>query len=388
MVGFSNFAAFNHFSLSSLHRFYLHACLIRFVVFRCDHSKFDASARFTCRIIDMITVSLLENSTPADLDLPETNNLSVPPRDRELLDSYSRTISAVARRIGASVVNIRVTAKNRRAGGGSGFVIAHDGFILTNSHVVQGATELEVTLHDGRTYPARIVGSDPETDLAVVRIDAPDLHHARFANSAAIQVGQIAVAVGSPYGFSQTVTAGIVSALGRSMRSESGRLMDDIIQTDAALNPGNSGGPLLNSAGEVIGVNTAVILPAQGICFAIASNTAHLVAGWLIRDGRIRRSWIGFAGQNVPLHPRIVRFHNLAVTSGVQITEINSGGPAAVAGLKEGDIIVGFQGQPIASIDDLHKRLVASEIGVTSPLMIIRGQEMRFLIVTPRELKT
>jgi S1-C subfamily serine protease len=336
----------------------------------------------------MITLSISENPTEADLGRRWTGDSSPPLHDHELLDSYSKTISAVAGRIAPSVVNIRVMSKSGRAGGGSGFVIAPDGFILTNSHVVQAATELEITLHDGRMYPARIVGTDPETDLAVVRIDAPDLHHARFANSATIHVGQIAVAVGSPYGFSQTVTAGIVSALGRTMRSERGRLMDDIIQTDAALNPGNSGGPLLNSAGEVIGVNTAVILPAQGICFAIASNTAHLVAGWLIRDGRIRRSSIGFAGQNVPLHPRVVRFHDLPVKSGVQVTEISQGSPAAVAGLKEGDIIVGFKGQPIATIDDLHKRLVASEIGVTSPMMIIRGKEKIFLIVTPRELKS
>lgn len=335
----------------------------------------------------MMTLSLSENPTGADLGRRWTGDSSSPSHDDELLDSYSKTISAVARRIAPSVVNIRIVSKNGRAGGGSGFVIAPDGFILTNSHVVQAARELEITLPDGRMYPARIVGTDPETDLAVVRIDAPDLHHARFANSATIHVGQIAVAVGSPYGFSQTVTAGIVSALGRSMRSERGRLMDDIIQTDAALNPGNSGGPLLNSAGEVIGVNTAVILPAQGICFAIASNTAHLVAGWLIRDGRIRRSSIGFAGQNVPLHPRVVRFHDLPVKSGVQVTEISQGSPAVVAGLKEGDIIVGFKGQAISSIDDLHKRLVASEIGVTSAMMIIRGKEKLFLIVTPRELK-
>jgi S1-C subfamily serine protease len=307
--------------------------------------------------------------------------------DEELLDSYSRTITAVVSRVAPSVVNIRVTTTKGRAGGGSGFIIARDGFIITNNHVVQSATELEVTLHDGAVYPAKLVGTDPDTDLAVIRIDAPDLQHARFANSATIRVGQIAVALGSPYGFRQSVTAGIVSALGRTMRSESGRLMDDVIQTDAALNPGNSGGPLLDSAGEVIGVNTAVILPAQGICFAIASNTAHFVAGWLIRDGRIRRSSIGFAGQNVPLHPRLIRFHNLPVKSGVQVTEISRGRPAEIGGLKEGDIVVGFKGQPIATIDDLHKRLVASEINIASPIMILRGKERLFLIVTPRELK-
>jgi S1-C subfamily serine protease len=322
------------------------------------------------------------------LDPPLSQKSFAMAAEDELLDAYSKTISAVVSRVAPSVVNIRVTTKNGRAGGGSGFVIARDGFMLTNSHVVQGATNLEVTLHDGRSYPAEIVGTDPETDLAVIRIDAPELHAVRFANSAAIRVGQIAVAVGSPYGFHQTVTAGIVSALGRSMRSESGRLMDDIIQTDAALNPGNSGGPLLNSAGEVIGVNTAVILPAQGICFAIASNTAHFVAGWLIRDGRIRRSSIGFAGQNVMLHPRLARFHSLPVKSGVRVTEISPRSPASIAGLKEGDIIVGFKGQPIATIDDLHKRLAASEIGVASPVMIIRGKEKLFLIVTPQELKT
>jgi S1-C subfamily serine protease len=334
----------------------------------------------------MKTLLISDRELP-DADLRSEKSFALA-ADDELLDAYSKTISAVVNRVAPSVVNIRVTTKNGRAGGGSGFIIARDGFMLTNSHVVQGATTLEVTLHDGRSYPAEIVGTDPETDLAVTRIDAPELHAVRFANSAAIRVGQIAVAVGSPYGFHQTVTAGIVSALGRSMRSESGRLMDDIIQTDAALNPGNSGGPLLNSAGEVIGVNTAVILPAQGICFAIASNTAHFVAGWLIRDGRIRRSSIGFAGQNVMLHPRLARFHSLPVKSGVQVTEISPRSPASVAGLKEGDIIVGFKGQPIATIVDLHKRLVASEIGVASPVMVIRGKEKFFLIVTPQELKT
>jgi S1-C subfamily serine protease len=306
--------------------------------------------------------------------------------DHDLLDSYSRTIAAVVNRVAPTVVNIRVLSGERGQGGGSGFIIARDGFILTNSHVVHGARELEVTLHDSRVFPARLIGTDPETDLAVIRIDAPDIQHARLADSSKIRVGQIAVAVGSPYGFQQTVTAGIVSALGRSMRAESGRLMDEIIQTDAALNPGNSGGPLLNSAGEVIGVNTAVILPAQGICFAIASNTAHFVAGWLIKDGYIRRSSIGVAGQNVPLHPRVVRFHKLPSDRGVLVMEVEPGSPAAVTGLQKGDTIVGFKGQPIATVDDLHKNLVASEIGVPSPLMFLRGTEKLFRMVVPWEL--
>lgn len=307
--------------------------------------------------------------------------------DDQLLDSYSRTISAVVNRVAPSVVNIRVISGARGQGGGSGFIIAPDGFILTNSHVVHGARELEVTLHDARVYRAQLIGTDPDTDLGVMRIDAPDLQHVRFADSSGIRVGQIAVAIGSPYGFQQTVTSGIVSALGRSMRAESGRLMDDIIQTDAALNPGNSGGPLVNSAGEIIGVNTAVILPAQGICFAIASNTAHLVAGWLMRDGRIRRSSIGVAGQNVPLHPRVVRFHKLPNERGVLIADVAAGSPAAIAGLQKGDIIVGFKGQPIATIDDLHKRLIASEIDVASPVMALRGTEKLFFMVVPRELR-
>jgi S1-C subfamily serine protease len=302
------------------------------------------------------------------------------------LDSYSKSIAAVVNRVAPTVVNIRVVSGERGPGGGSGFIIARDGFILTNSHVVQGARELEVTLHDSRVFPARVVGTDPETDLAVIRLDAPDIQHARLADSSKIHVGQIAVAVGSPYGFQQTVTAGIVSALGRSMRAESGRLMDEIIQTDAALNPGNSGGPLLNSAGEVIGVNTAVILPAQGICFAIASNTARFVTGWLIKDGYIRRSSIGVAGQNVPLHPRVVRFHKLPNDRGVLVMEVEPGSPAAVTGLQKGDTIVGFKGQPISTVDDLHKNLAASEIGVPSPLMFLRGTEKLFRMVVPREL--
>jgi S1-C subfamily serine protease len=320
------------------------------------------------------------NETKADFESgsnPETFG------DDALLDSYSRTISAVVNRVAPSVVNIRVEGR----GGGSGFIIARDGFILTNSHVVQGGSQFEVTLHDARTYAAQLIGEDPDTDLAVLRIDAANLQHVRLADSSKIRVGQIAVAVGSPYGFQQTVTAGIVSALGRSMRAESGRLMDDIIQTDASLNPGNSGGPLVNSAGEVIGVNTAVILPAQGICFAIASNTAQFVAAWLIKERRIRRSTIGIAGQNVPLHPRVVRFHKLPNTRGVTVAEVEPNSPAAFAGIQEGDTIVGFKGQPIATIDDLHRRLVAAEIGVPSPMMLLRKTEKIFLTVVPAELR-
>jgi S1-C subfamily serine protease len=309
--------------------------------------------------------------------------------DSELLDSYSRTVAAVANRVAPSVVNIRAEGVGRGGGGtGSGLIITPDGFVLTNSHVVHGARKLEVTLHDTRILPAQLIGDDPDTDLAIIRIDAPILQHVRLADSSKIRVGQIAVAIGSPFGFHQTVTAGVVSALGRSMRAESGRLMDDIIQTDAALNPGNSGGPLVNSAGEVIGVNTAVILPAQGICFAIASNTAQFVAAWLIKEGRIRRSSIGIAGQNVSLHPRVARFHKLPQDLGILVAEIEPRSPAALAGLQEGDIIVGFKGEPVRTIDDLHRRLTFREIGVASPMMLLRRTEKIFATVVPRELQS
>ena len=306
--------------------------------------------------------------------------------DDFLLDSYSRTISSVVAQIAPAVVNIHVETGRRGEGNGSGFFIAPDGFILTNSHVVHGARQIEVTLADARTFPAKVIGEDPETDLAVLRIGAGQLPCLEFADSKKLRVGQIAVAIGSPYGFHQSVTAGVVSALGRSMRAQSGRLMDDILQTDAALNPGNSGGPLVNSRGQVIGVNTAVILPAQGLCFAIAANTAQLVAGWLIKDGKIRRSYLGLAGQNVPLHPRITRFHRLAQESGVLIASIEDGGPVELSGLKEGDIILSFKGNTVSSIDDLHRLLVGSEIGQRSVLSVIRGTEMLDFLVTPREL--
>jgi len=309
--------------------------------------------------------------------------------DDQLLDAYSETVSGAATSVAPAVVNIQIknpSLGRRGEGGGSGFFIAPDGFILTNSHVVHSAKSIEVILHDARTFSATLIGDDPDTDLAVIRIDAAQLPYLPFADSNKLRVGQIAIALGSPYGFQQTVTAGVVSALGRSMRAQSGRLMDDIIQTDAALNPGNSGGPLVNSSGKVIGVNTAVILPAQGLCFAIAANTAQLVTGWLIRDGKIRRSYLGLAGQNTTIHPRLVRHHKLSNNQGVLVSGIELDGPARQSGLAEGDIIIAFKEAPITSIDDLHRGLVGKEIGTESILKVIRGVDMVELRVTPQEL--
>ena len=332
--------------------------------------------------------------TISDTDSPVTG-MPVPPpsSDDELLDSYSRTVASVVEKVGPTVVNIRVWHANRRTqpgselgGTGSGFVIAPDGFILTNRHVVHGAGRLEATLADGRVFGASLVGEDPETDLAVIRIDASQLAHGHLGDSKRVRVGHIAVAIGSPFGFHQTVTAGVVSALGRSMRSQSGRLIDNVIQTDAALNPGNSGGPLANSRGEIIGVNTAIILPAQGICFAIASNTAEFVAAWLIKEGRIRRSWIGVAGQDVPIHRRVVRYHRLTVDHGVLVAGIEPGSPATRAGLREGDVIVAFAGEPVSGIDELHRHLVAEAIGIPLQITVVRHTEKLDLLVTPEEL--
>ena len=312
------------------------------------------------------------------------------PSDYSLLDEYSRAVVSAVERVAPAVANIEIQqrSKNRPrdiGGSGSGFVIAPDGFILTNSHVVHSATRIVINLSDGRDYPAQLIGDDPETDLAVIRIDAPHLAHVRLADSESLRVGQVAIAIGNPLGFQASVTAGVISALGRSMYSQSGRLIDNIIQTDAALNPGNSGGPLVNSAGEVIGVNTAMIRPAQGICFAIASNTAKLVAGWLIRDGRIRRSYIGVAGQNVPLHRRVIRFYNLPLETGVLVVSVEKDSPARSAGLREGDIIVGFNDRPIGTIHDLHKMLVSEQIGIPAKLVVIRHTEKLELSTLPAE---
>ncbi len=334
-------------------------------------------------------------------DAPERHSgrilAAASPSDTELLDAYSRAVTSAAEQVGPSVVNINVVQRlrGRRAaesraprevrGNGSGFIFTPDGFILTNSHVVHGATRIEVVLPDGRRFQADLVGDDPDTDLAVVRIQAPHLVPARLGDSAAVRVGQLAIAIGNPYGFQTTVTAGVVSALGRSLRSQSGRLIDNVIQTDAALNPGNSGGPLVSSRGEVIGVNTAIILPAQGICFAIAINTAKFVAARLIKDGKITRSYIGVGGQNIPLPRRLARFHNLTAETGVLVVSVESNSPAQRAGLREGDLIVGFAGEPIGGIDDLHRLLTDSRVGARSPLTVLRGSEKMIVEVVPEE---
>jgi len=312
---------------------------------------------------------------------------SAPARDDiALLDEYSRTIVGAVDRVAPSVVNIESRSNGSRGGSGSGFIIAPDGFILTNSHVVHGAREIVVNLSDGRESRAHLVGDDPYTDLAVIRIDAAHLSHVRLADSETLRVGQIAIAIGNPLGFQASVTAGVISALGRSMHAQSGRLIDNIIQTDAALNPGNSGGPLANSAGEVIGVNTAMIRPAQGICFAIASNTAKFIAGWLIKEGRIRRGYIGVAGQTVPLHRRVARFYHLASESGATAVSIEKGSPAEQTRVRPDDVIVAFNDEPIASVHDLHKKLVGDRIGTPCKLTILRGTEQLTIYVTPAEM--
>lgn len=320
--------------------------------------------------------------------------------DAGLLDSYSRAVTAAVERVSPSVVNVEVhhvaasqSGRSRsgepreRHGGGSGFVFTPDGLILTNSHVVHDATRIEVTLADGRRAPAHTIGDDPATDLAVIRIDVSGLQAVPLGDSQQLQPGQMAIAIGNPYGFQSTVTAGVISALGRSLRSYSGRLIEDVIQTDAALNPGNSGGPLVDSRGQVIGVNTATILPAQGICFAIGINTAKFVASRLLRDGRIRRSYIGVSAQTVPIHRRVVRFYSLARETGVVVVGIEDRSPARTAGLREGDMIVALDDKPVAGVDDLHRLLTDAQVGARCALTVIRHTERLILPIFPEEAR-
>lgn len=316
--------------------------------------------------------------------------------EAELLDAYSRTVVGVAQRVSNAVVHLKVEKKQQArrqaqpqgtAGTGSGFIISSDGFVVTNSHVINGAERIEGTLQDGRTFQAQVVGDDPATDLAVVKMDGENLATLTFGESRRLQVGQIAIAIGNPFGFQYSVTAGVVSALGRTLRSQSGRLIDDVIQTDAALNPGNSGGPLVDSHGNVIGVNTAVILPAQGLCFAVASDLAKYVVGKLILTGRVRRGIIGIGAQTVPLPPKWLNTLQLDTKGGIQVQSLEPDGPAAQADLRPGDVIVQFEGKPIDSIDALHKALDEDTIGRAISLWVLRDGGLKRLSVVPGEMK-
>jgi len=333
-------------------------------------------------------------------EAPESASPAAPPEhapegDPEPLDAYSRSVIAAVEAVSPSVVNVEVHPRNGRAAGqgrrggsggtGSGFVFTPDGLILTNSHVVHDAGRIDVALGDGTRLVADLVGDDPDTDLAVVRVSASGLQPVRLGDSSRLRPGQLVVAIGNPFGFQTTVTAGVVSALGRSLRSRSGHLMDNIIQTDAALNPGNSGGPLATSAGEVIGVNTAVILPAQGLCFAIPIDTARFVAAHLIRDGRIRRGYLGIGGQNVPLSRRTARVSGLPVPSGVLVLTVEPGSPAEKAGVRLRDVIVEFDHHPVGTVDDLHRLLTERQIGVPAALTVLRPTGRNELEVVPRE---
>ncbi len=313
-----------------------------------------------------------------------------PSGEAALLDAYSQSITRVAETVGPAVVRLDVKRRVRGrgdGGSGSGFIFTPDGLIVTNSHVVTGTMAIEVTLNDGQNFQAHLVGDDPDTDLAVIRVAGHKLPSAAFGESRGLRVGQLAVAIGNPYGFQCTVTAGVVSALGRSLRSQNGRLMDDVIQTDAALNPGNSGGPLVNSRGEVVGVNTAMILPAQGICFATAIDTAKVTIAQLLRHGRVRRARLGLAGQNIVLPRRMVRTYGLERDSAVQVASIERGGPASRAGFEQGDIIVEFAGQPVAGFDDLHRLLTEEKLGASVPVAVLRRGRRLTLQTAPEEAR-
>jgi len=305
--------------------------------------------------------------------------------DTDLLDAYSRAVTDAVDAVAGAVVRVDAVHGSRRraAGTGSGFVFTPDGLVLTNAHVVEGAPKLTVALPDGRSCPASTLGVDADTDLAVLKISATDLQVAPFGDSRGLRPGQIVIAIGNPFGFQHTVTAGVVSATGRSLRARTGRLMTGLLQTDAALNPGNSGGPLVNTRGEVVGINTAVIVPAQGISFAVSAETARVVVPQLLREGRVRRSYLGIAGQDVPLPRLLVRHHHLPSPSGVLVVEVVENGPAARAGVAAGDLIVSFSGEPVERTDDLHRVLTGDRAGTAAPLGVLRGVDLLALAVTP-----
>ncbi|MCE9546649.1 MAG: trypsin-like peptidase domain-containing protein [Planctomycetia bacterium] len=307
--------------------------------------------------------------------------------DNELLDAYSRAVTSTVDAVGPAVVNIEIRrqAQGERGGSGSGFVFQEDGFILTNSHVVHGVDKIRVTLSDGFQLDAKLIGDDPATDLAVIRVRSSELPTVPLGDSSAVKVGQLAIAIGNPFGFQASVTAGVVSALGRTLRSISGRLIENVIQTDAALNPGNSGGPLVDSRGRVIGVNTAIILPAQGICFATASNTARFVAAELVARGKVRRAYLGVASQDVILHRHVIQEHDLLQEGGVLVLSAENGSPAAQAGLREGDVMIELDDRPVTGVDDLHRLLAPEKIGRAAEVVVLRDSRQVRLRVTPTE---
>jgi S1-C subfamily serine protease len=310
------------------------------------------------------------------------------PTEDELLDAYSQAVVGVVEEVGPAVVSISRASRRGPAGAGSGVVFAPDGYVLTNAHVAEGARELELGFTDGTTSAARVVGVDHATDLAVVRATGPAPKHASFGNSAALRVGQLVVAIGNPLGFSSTVSAGVVSALGRTMRARDGRAMENIIQSDVALNPGNSGGPLVDSRGRVVGVNTAIILGAQGISFSVPIDTAKWVVGELMTTGKVRRGWLGIAGQNRPVGRELARRVGLGHASGVEVTGFDERGPAAKSGLRVGDVVVGVDGKRVESVDDLHRALQRWPIEKALALAVLRARELVDVAVTPVEAPT
>ena len=307
------------------------------------------------------------SSEPGD-GRPPVVPARVPP-DAELLDAYSRAVVGATERVSPAVLSVETR------GSGSGFVFTPDGFILTNSHVVRDGSRVRVRLPDGRTGRATVVGEDPDTDVAVIRTDLPDLPSAALGDSRSLRVGQVVIAIGNPLGFQSSVTAGVVSALGRSLRSTTGRLIEDVIQTDAALNPGNSGGPLVDSRGDVVGINTAVILPAQGLCFAVGISTARTVALELMHHGRVRRSYLGISGQSVPLARGLARQHGLTQAAGVLVLSVEDGSPADRANVLPGDVVIALDGGTIAGVDDLHRFLIGERIGAAARIALLRGAE-------------
>jgi S1-C subfamily serine protease len=335
----------------------------------------------TARLAAHLPIRVIYSARSASYNPRMLPDYSSPePLDRDLLDAYSEAVIRAVEHVGPAVVRVEP-----RRGGGSGLIFTPDGFVLTNNHVVDRGGQITVTLPDGRSMNAELVGRDADTDLAVLRIGGMRLPWARFGDSKRVRVGQVAIAIGNPFGLHHSVTTGVVSALGRSLRSQSGRLMDDVIQTDASLNPGNSGGPLVTSSGEVIGINTAMVLPAQGICFAIAANTVLSVASRLMRDGRVRRSYIGVAGQQTPIPRALARANQIAVSSGVLVVSTETGSPAEAAGLQPGDVILAFADTAVSGIDDLHRLLTEDRIGERTTTVVLRRGARRQLAITPRE---